>query len=472
MIIPSIKAIAQQFHDQLLDEYHEDFRNIPKCYKMYLGFLKAFGGKQLKQYVQWQVDAEIKALYNPKIDFTRTALETVDIRTRRGGKTRKLSNIATFGKLLDWRVIWRTPFYDQLDQAANWFHINPFVSKVRIDRLHEVEILNLDDKIDIGILSPGQSSGKECELLIFDEGGLVIKRKKVYVNYKECRPFVASCVPKIIAHATTPARYTAVEEAWLEAKDYEMKYDTELTFLHTDDDCSWITEEWVEKERLLNIDTPWYVDQNYKCKWVVYGGAVFNNIKTPQQFGDPDVITNLLKRKDLKIKAGVDFNGELEKHYLVEIVQYDNVTYILREMKFIDLSFLLTWQRNNPTGSLELEDGLFNTQFTEQTKRIGLDCIYNAWNEQNKMERVAWVRNKIIVIDPQYAPLTYRNLLEAGYDQNSRLPKLEKRTDQHGLDAYLHAEHEFDGRIYTPQHPEPQASVFQKNKGRFLDYQG
>ena len=42
--------------------------------------------------------------------------------------------------------------------------------------------------------------------------------------------------------------------------------------------------------------------------------------------------------------------------------------------------------------------------------------------------------------------------MEASYDQGERLPKLEKRTDQHGLDGLLHAIHDRSGVIYTPQH--------------------
>jgi hypothetical protein len=462
MIIPTLSQAAFQFARQLKQLYEFGEYDLVSLYKMYLGFVKTFGEKELRQYVQWQVEAEVGALYNPKVDNTKIPLETVDIRTRRGGKSRKLSMIAVFAALLGLRVIWRTPFTNQLDQASIWFSKNPFVKRIQINQLHRVDVVNQEYHVNIGILSPAQSAGLECNMLIFDEGGWVEKNKKLYQNYKECRPFVASCSPKWIIHATTPARYTAVEEAYQEAQQYEVEWDTQLTWLHTDVDCPWITEEWVEKERLLNLDTPWYVDQNYKCKWVVYGGAVFNNIKV-----DPAAVLEIQTHRNNFIQAGTDFNGEVAGHYLVESILRDDITYILKETRFTDLSFLNDWKASHPLSSLELEDGLFNTQFTDQTKRMGLDCTYLEWNEQSKMERIARVKNKIILIDPQTAPLTYRNLLEAGYDQNSRLPKLEKRTDQHGLDAYLHSEHYTEGTIYLPTRLHPEHQRRQKIVQRF-----
>ena len=115
--------------------------------------------------------------------------------------------------------------------------------------------------------------------------------------------------------------------------------------------------------------------------------------------------------------------------------------------------------------SVEIEDDLWNTQFTEQTKSMGLSCIYFGWNEAQKQERVQEVRNRTIIIDKTRAPLTYKNLLEAAYDQGSRLAKLEKRTDQHGMDCLLHGVHQVGGTIYTPQRPDPlRGKVFTKQR--------
>ena len=83
---------------------------------------------------------------------------------------------------------------------------------------------------------------------------------------------------------------------------------------------------------------------------------------------------------------------------------------------------------------------------------MGFAGIYQEWNADKKHTRVQELRNRVIIIDKLKCPLTYRNLMEASYDQGERLPKLEKRTDQHGLDGLLHAIHDRSGVIYTPQH--------------------
>jgi len=50
--------------------------------------------------------------------------------------------------------------------------------------------------------------------------------------------------------------------------------------------------------------------------------------------------------------------------------------------------------------------------------------------------------------------------MEASYDQKERLPKLEKRTDQHGLDGLLHAIHDRSGVIYSPKHVKKVRQLF------------
>ena len=92
---------------------------------------------------------------------------------------------------------------------------------------------------------------------------------------------------------------------------------------------------------------------------------------------------------------------------------------------------------------------------------MGLPAIYKQWggthkrkpgikesDESEKMQRVSKLKKRTILIDKRKCPVTYKNLQEAAYDQKSRLPKLEKRTDQHGLDALLHAMHDSGTKIH------------------------
>ena len=167
----------------------------------------------------------------------------------------------------------------------------------------------------------------------------------LYEFYKASRPMVAASQYRHIIHASTPARNTAFHEEWENLQDLEIKLNTRFTSLHPDVDCEWITEEWVEMEKEKNSDTPWYVDQNYKCMFVVYGGAVFENVIALGDAHFPEFPYGYLDQKDTRGRevftpkyGGVDFNGTVVGHYLIEIDYNDNFVFVLRETKFTDLS--------------------------------------------------------------------------------------------------------------------------------------
>jgi hypothetical protein len=78
---------------------------------------------------------------------------------------------------------------------------------------------------------------------------------------------------------------------------------------------------------------------------------------------------------------------------------------------------------------------------------------YQEWNEEIKHIRLHELINRKIVIDKYKAPVTYRNILEAGWDENSIRPKLKKRTDQHGLDALMHSINGSKGYMHVKRMP-------------------
>jgi len=83
---------------------------------------------------------------------------------------------------------------------------------------------------------------------------------------------------------------------------------------------------------------------------------------------------------------------------------------------------------------------------------MGLNVKYMPWDASGyeKQDRVAQLCSRKIVINKRTCPTTWKNLIEAGLDKMSRLPKLEKRTDQHGLDGLLHAIHDSTGVVVIP----------------------
>lgn len=465
-----IKHIAEQFRKQLLVEYDDKPENLLKCLRMYFGFLKQFAHKDLTEFTTWQYKDLEMMIYNPKIDMTREPLETVLIYSRRGGKSRKLSIKDTFFTLLEKDVTWFAPHTDQLKQAGKWFGMNPFVKKIAIHSKNEVQILG-GRAIDIGVLSEGRVASKDTNILTFDEGGWVFLNRKNYEYYKTARFMIAAADFKVINHASTPARYSVIHEAWDKCSTKEQLINLPLTSLHDVDDCYWITPEMVEAERLENLDTPWYVDQNFYCKWVNYGGTVFNKViylgdpKKPQ-FG-PTFLD-----KVIPTHCGVDFNkgDDYSPHYLLTLTYDDSFIYVLDEYTFTDLNFL--FDKRWRYFSMEVEDKLFNDQFTQDLKRMGLVCNYFGWTDPEKHQRVQDVRSRTVIIDKSRAPKTYDNLISATYDKNYRIGKLEKRTDQHGLDCLLHGVHDSAGKIYFSERgkrDQPTLLMGHRKKARFYE---
>lgn len=387
----------------------------------------------------------VMCIYNPTVDVAQEALEVALNYTRRGGKSRKLTILAEFFSLLDLRVVWRAPHSDQLIQAAEWFSMNPFTESQKIRTQFRVEVYG-SPEISVAVLSEGRIASREADVLIYDEGGSVMTWMANFDYYKNSRPMIAASQNKHIIHASTDCQGSVFNEEFkaLQAKEHE--YGTIFTSIHPWSHTTWITKKWIEQEKKAHLECSWYIDQNYNCIAVVRGGRVFNNIIVVGNHNHPEFPYGCLEDKIGQF-GGVDFNGENTGHFFITIDYDDNYVYVLKEKNFWDLQELFKY----PEISKELEIGLFNNAFTDQTQRMGLNCIYQEWTEDIKSIRVQELVNRKIVIDQYDTPLTYKNLLEAGWDQNARLPKLAKRTDQHGLDGLLHAMHEVGGKIYVRQ---------------------
>jgi hypothetical protein len=469
--LTTLRNACVKFQNQIR-EYYNNTQDDIATFRYYLGFIKTFAPERYRNFTRWQREDMEMSIANPLIDTSREVLETAWNYSRRGGKSRGLTVLAVFFALIGKLVIWRSPHADQLGQASQWFAMNPFVKKVSINNLNKVEVYGSPD-INISVLSAGKVASREADILIYDEGGWVFKHLALYEFYKASRPMVAASQYRHIIHASTPARNTAFHEEWENLQDLEIRLNTKFTSLHPHEDCEWITDEWIEMEREKNSDTPWYVDQNYNCMFVVYGGAVFTNVIALGDAHFPEFPYGYLD----KIKpryTGVDFNGDVVGHYIITIDYNDNFVFVLSEQKFTDLRYLLDldkrlvleagekWTGYDRLGgvSIEVEDGQFNIPFCNDLRRMGFAGIYQEWNRDKKHTRVQELRNRVIVIDKLKCPLTYRNLMEASYDQGERLPKLEKRTDQHGLDGLLHAIHDKSGVIYTPKHVEKVRKLF------------
>jgi len=417
-------------------------KGIVVAFYAYLGFLKQYAkNPKLTEWTDWQIEDMIMCIFNENINVALEALETAIDYTRRGGKTRKLSLLGTFFSLIDLRVVWRAPHSDQTVQAAEWFDMNPFVESQKIRTQFRVEVFG-SPEISVAVLSEGRIASREADVLIYDEGGTVMTHHANFDYYKNSRPMIAASKNKYIIHASTDCQGSVFYEELHALKEKEHRLGTKFTSVHTWKDTTWITEEWIEQERKAHLDCSWYIDQNYNCIAVVRGGRIFRNIievgseyhpKFPYGIMDDILPTN----------AGGDFNGENVGHYLELIAYDDEYVYCLEEINFTDLLILFDYEHL----VMELEDGLFNTGFTEQLKRMGLSCIYQEWNESIKHDRLQLLVDRKLVINKHKTPILWKNVLEAGWDEKHPRPKLKKRPDQHGLDALMHGMNGTSGNI-------------------------
>lgn len=412
--------------------------------KVYLGYLGEVAGFDMEA---WQIKDMMMAVDNDAIDYREVPIEVIWNKSRRSGKTMNATMLAVFYALLGHRVVWRTPKRNQFKSAMRWWQMNPFVTKIQM-RKHLVHLVN-GNTIDVAVMTPGNCTGIEADCVFFDEGGWVFKRLQVYEGYKQARPMIAPSDFKHILHFSTPARSTAFAEAWKRLKKKERELGTSLTVKRTADDCPWISEKFIESEKEANWDCPWYVDQNYYGKFVVYGGAVFDDIIDIREA--PDEIVELWNDTVPDV-AGVDFNAPSSGHYVVKGKIFDEMVFLMYEEVFDEVEYL----DNLKDIVLEVEDGGFNTPFANECRAMGLSNImYEAWDEKSKMQRVRALQKRTIIIDGKECSVTKQNIEEAAYDQNSRLPKLEKRSEQHGLDAALHLmglENTYSEIIYDSTH--------------------
>ncbi|MCP4648566.1 MAG: hypothetical protein GY853_00615, partial [PVC group bacterium] len=309
----------------------------------YLGFLRQFTkNKKYTEWTDWQVADMIMSLYNPEIDPSREALETLWNYTRRGGKSRGLTIIAVFFALLGLQVVWRAPHSDQLIQAADWFSMNPFVESQKIRTQFRVQIFG-SPEISVAVLSEGRIASREADVLIYDEGGSIMSWHQNFDYYKNSRPMIAASKNKYVIHASTDCQGSVFNEEYKSLINKQHHLNTRFVSVHTWQDTTWITEEWIEQEKKAHLDCSWYIDQNYNCIAVVRGGRIFNNLIVVGDANQPSYPFGCLDEMNPRF-AGVDFNGENVGHYVVLCDYDDDYVYVLEELNFRDLTYLDQFQ--------------------------------------------------------------------------------------------------------------------------------
>jgi hypothetical protein len=406
----------------------------------YLGMLETLGASYLTERTGWQDEDYQAALGNYK---------TIWHRTRRGGKSLGLSVLAVFFSLIEFgyrstkgKVVWRAPFRDQLEQAQDWLKLNPFVEY--IDNDNNVEIL-MSQPIDMSCISSGKVASKGAAVLIMDEYKKIGKDLKMYKDAVEAYGMLAEGPVdfKRMISASTGQRNTLFHDQFLSGEWCYCR--------HPYKDCGWISEEFIESERLSNPEDPWYIEQEYECVWVARGGSAFRNIyivdmegkrvihgAEQYKFGDHPFFP-LNWQFPTARKAGVDFNDSAG-HYVMIGSTDDEAVYLNQEYVVSSVAEL---KKFGDLYSMEIESGPFeiNIQNAKKCVEQKVKCIHRNWDKDVIAARFRELMDKMIVINKHNAPITLRNLEESVFDETARDSKLKKRSDQHGLDATMHMIH-------------------------------
>lgn len=356
--------------------------------------------------------------------------EVAWIRTRRGGKSRDLTIIAVFLAILEYKVIWRAPFSDQIKQAVLYFQHNPFVKKIAVYSRSEVDIF-FSPSLEVGGMTVGKTASLGCDCLIYDEGGKVEKDKLMYQNYLYSRAMIAASTrEKFIIHGTTPAIYTAIEET-VEALP------AECVSTHPYTDCHWIPDAFIEDEALKHANDPWYIDQEYRCMFIVRGGAFFTNIKTYQELG--------IEAPTEWDHMGVDFNGI--GHMLVRIRYDDKYIYCGPDLVVQEIAQIKQYIQGKM--HVEVEEGGANMGYVNQ---CDFPYEYQRVVDQWSSTRCAELCKRTIVVDERLNQGLIKNLREAIHNPlKEGIPK--KRDDQHYLDGLMHAIHPWQPKVKTYKRP-------------------
>lgn len=447
-----LQRVAEKFARQLKAKYESGEWDVVKCFYAYIGFLVRFGGEDLSALVDWQIRDMLHAIVNDTIDYRVETLEVLWNRSRRSGKTMCATILAVFYVLLGYTIRWYSPHADQKDFALVWLYQNPFVKQIKTTKRQVIVVgttpTDLEEEMQFTyrVLSAGAVAGGECDCLFYDEGQDIAKHLKIYKLYEKSRPFLTNTDFGHILHFSTPARNTAFWEANQMLKRRERELDTRFVFERNYRWCPWNKEERIRQEAERHPEDPYFFQRNYLCMWVIYGGAVFN----PDNYIELRDASPEVKRAYQNIEpehGGVDWNGEATRHYLVLTAITDDYVFVKDEIKFWgEWDTLRRWHHRV---HIELEsDDPFSNQFADDAVEAGVDGSYVGWDDELKIEKLRQLKRRTIVIDQVKCPTTYKNMQEAAYDQNKRLPTLEKRSDQHGLDALLHSIHTIPDDMY------------------------
>lgn len=444
------RRFYSDFKEFLLKFYHKgDLYNpdhLWKTFDLYWRFLKTYADPRLTECTPQQQQSYYISITEP---------ESIDWRTRRGGKSLAFAVMGPFFSLIEFgkyegQVVYRCPYSDQLTQFSQWLKKNPFVDKVSLRSRHEADIID-SLPINADKLSDATSASKGASVFLNDESKKIEIGSALQDYYLETRGIFIEDAPekKRIMHKSTGGGLSQFELDVERLTEKQERLNRLLVMRIPWQDCPWITQESIDEEMKMNLDAPWYVDQEYNCINTPRGGTFFNPARL-HILGNPhEFPMNYLEEHGLSPNvAGLDWNGEIVGH-IMEVGYFDNQQlFIMEEITFKTVAEVNNWIRTHPRITVEVEgrpkkDG-YNAGFSDHLATLGATCSYQSWQVDEggslKQNRLAILQNLDVYVNP-LCKWFIRNFKQAKYDPKQLIPTLLKTPDQHGLDGALHMCH-------------------------------
>jgi len=339
---------------------------------------------------------------------------------RGAGKTEKGTILVVFLSILGYQCIWWAGAWTQLLTAQRRLKDNPFIkgnfkpSKQR----DNVELLD-GWQIDLFFLSENNCRGKRAEVAFYDE---VIEMDPEDFNYAD------GCWTHFMdpyhMYFSTPKKGTVFEDLCMAHSEHVIH----KTYL----ECSYMNHAKIKQlhQDFGGITPDWQWRQEYMAEFVVAGGSVFQHNIVEVEYSK---ILNQFN--DTHKSQGVDFGGGTTGHSLSQIAIVDLNLYITREIGYqykLDDELLQLQCLKFPT---EIESGGWNETFAPDL----YDVEEGTFTETEKPLYINALLHYKIHIDPKKTPKTYRHLINAEWDQDSKGRHFVDTSKLHYLAALLHA---------------------------------
>lgn len=306
---------------------------------------------------------------------------------------------------------WIAAAWSQLNRAQIYWSQNPFVikftpSKMR-DRITLVDgsVLLFTGATDENVNGPRGESVKYDEVARFKEN---VFWNSIPIASHTAEPYrIFSSTP--IAHSvfhTLTEKYPTITQTYLDCP--EMNH--------------------AEIVGLKEVMPLWLWELNYMCKFTIPAGVVFPFIRE----------STAPVPEHLPLFQGVDF-GINPGHSMVRVaIDYENrKVYIVGETLYkykAEHDKLKEDCHKYPT---EVESGGFNEAFAPYF--IGRNITQEPFTNENKYERIQWLLEREIIINPITCPQTLKDMQDAQWEvTKTGKPKVETG-HLHNLAALMHA---------------------------------